>query len=188
MYVPLGHAEYSSSAVLFAYTGIEEMVVVGAALKADDITDECFAEITLASRDWKHKNLPDLKFSYGDLGNFTFDVEDYVRCVKTITAEDLSGGFCYLSEDDDDGLFGDVDVSSTLAATDVNGVRWSFEISTHEGRKALGSGWETFSASKLLQVGDSVVFVGTPNGKVIIGLRRSPPSRQRRPGADPLVK
>ncbi|PSS29108.1 Auxin response factor like [Actinidia chinensis var. chinensis] len=148
--------------------------VVNVQLRAEQETDEVFAQITL---------LPEAIQS--EVTSPDPPLPEPQRCnvhsfCKTLTASDTSthGGFSVLRRHADDCL-PPLDMSQQppwqeLVATDLHGSEWHFRhiFRGQPRRHLLTTGWSVFVSAKKLVAGDAFIFLRGENGELRVGVRR----------------
>ncbi|XAR49305.1 hypothetical protein NMG60_11032464 [Bertholletia excelsa] len=148
--------------------------VVNVHLRAEQETDEVYAQITL---------LPDTNQS--EVTSPDPPLPEPQRCnvhsfCKTLTASDTSthGGFSVLRRHADDCL-PPLDMSQQppwqeLVATDLHGNEWHFRhiFRGQPRRHLLTTGWSVFVSAKKLVAGDAFIFLRGENGELRVGVRR----------------
>ncbi|PSS02927.1 Auxin response factor like [Actinidia chinensis var. chinensis] len=148
--------------------------VVNVQLRAEQETDEVYAQITLLPEaDQSEVTSPDPP------------VPEPQRCnvhsfCKTLTASDTSthGGFSVLRRHADDCL-PPLDMSQQppwqeLVATDLHCNEWHFRhiFRGQPRRHLLTTGWSVFVSAKKLVAGDAFIFLRGENGELRVGVRR----------------
>ncbi|KAK1301200.1 Auxin response factor 10 [Acorus calamus] len=178
-YFPEGHAEHSSSPIDLAATaggGGSPLVFCQTSsvrLLADRETDEVFYRVVLQP--------------IGGTGAVAFPVSlpealpEVASFPKILTSSDANNGggfsvprFCA------DSIFPPLDFAAsppvqTLFIRDVHGRRWEFKhiFRGSPRRHLLTTGWSKFVTDKRLVVGDTVVFIRSPDGgELSVGIRR----------------
>ncbi|XP_059648310.1 auxin response factor 1 [Cornus florida] len=148
--------------------------VVHVQLRAEQETDEVYAQITL---------LPET--DQGEVTSLDPPLPDPPRCnvhsfCKTLTASDTSthGGFSVLRRHADDCL-PPLDMSQQppwqeLVTTDLHGNEWHFRhiFRGQPRRHLLTTGWSVFVSAKKLVAGDAFIFLRGENGELRVGVRR----------------
>ncbi|XP_057439003.1 auxin response factor 4-like isoform X2 [Lotus japonicus] len=145
-------------------------------LKAEDYTDEVFAQVTL---------LPELmqdELNSEDGGTCHIPCRTKTHSFsKILTPSDTSthGGFSIPKRLADE-CFRPLDMThqpptQELVAKDLHGFEWHFRhiFRGQPKRHLITSGWSTFVNSKKLVAGDSCIFVSGDNGEIRIGFRRA---------------
>lgn len=184
-YFPQGHTEQVEASMnqaldqqLPAYNLPPKILcrVMNVALKAEQDTDEVYAQVTL---------LPELKIDE-DLAAKEIPPPSpprprvYSFC-KTLTASDTSthGGFSVLKRHADECL-PRLDMSKQpptqeLVAKDLHGNEWRFRhiFRGHPKRHLLQSGWSLFVSSKKLVAGDAFIFLRGETEELRVGVRRA---------------
>lgn len=182
-YFPQGHMEQLEAST---HQGLDQQMplfnlpskilckVVHVQLRAENETDEVYAQITLLPEpDQSEVSSPDPP------------LPDPPRCTvhsfcKTLTASDTSthGGFSVLRRHADDCL-PPLDMSQQppwqeLVATDLHGSEWHFRhiFRGQPRRHLLTTGWSVFVSSKKLVAGDAFIFLRGENGELRVGVRR----------------
>ncbi|KAJ3678233.1 hypothetical protein LUZ60_002036 [Juncus effusus] len=151
--------------------------VLNVELKAEQDTDEVFAQIMLLPEPSQDENGVDKA-----TGGATTASRAHVRSFcKTLTASDTSthGGFSVLRRHADECL-PPLDMSQQpptqeLVAKDLHGVEWRFRhiFRGQPRRHLLQSGWSVFVSSKRLVAGDAFIFLRGDNGELRVGVRRA---------------
>lgn len=143
-------------------------------LKAEQETDEVYAQITLMpDRDQTEPIKPDLcppEPTRPKVHSFC----------KVLTASDTSthGGFSVLRKHATECLppldMNQATPTQELVAKDLHGYEWHFKhiFRGQPRRHLLTTGWSTFVTSKRLVAGDSFVFLRGENGELRVGVRR----------------
>ncbi|KAL6964496.1 Arf GTPase arf1 [Sarracenia purpurea var. burkii] len=148
--------------------------VVNVVLRAEQETDEVYAQITLVPEaDQSEVISPDPPLPEPQRCNV------HSFC-KTLTASDTSthGGFSVLRRHADDCL-PPLDMSQQppwqeLVATDLHGNEWHFRhiFRGQPRRHLLTTGWSVFVSAKKLIAGDAFIFLRGENGELRVGVRR----------------
>lgn len=150
--------------------------VMNVHLRAEQDTDEVFAQITLMPEANQDENA--VKKEPAPPAQPRFHVHSFC---KTLTASDTSthGGFSVLRRHADECLPA-LDMSKQpptqdLGATDLHGNRWTFKhiFRGQPRRHLLQSGWSVFVSSKRLVAGDAFIFLRGENGDLRVGVRRA---------------
>ncbi|KAI3684400.1 hypothetical protein L6452_33623 [Arctium lappa] len=150
--------------------------VVNVQLKAEQETDEVFAQITLMPEQDQDEN--SVKKEPAPPALSRFHVHSFC---KTLTASDTSthGGFSVLRRHADECL-PQLDMSrqpptQELVAKDLHGIEWRFRhiFRGQPRRHLLQSGWSVFVSSKRLVAGDAFIFLRGENGELRVGVRRA---------------
>ncbi|CAH1424574.1 unnamed protein product [Lactuca virosa] len=150
--------------------------VVNVQLKAEQDTDEVFAQITLMPEADQDENA--VKKEPPPPPQSRFQVHSFC---KTLTASDTSthGGFSVLRRHADECL-PQLDMSrqpptQELVAKDLHGTEWRFRhiFRGQPRRHLLQSGWSVFVSSKRLVAGDAFIFLRGENGELRVGVRRA---------------
>ncbi|KAI3737464.1 hypothetical protein L2E82_27468 [Cichorium intybus] len=150
--------------------------VVNVQLKAEQETDEVFAQITLMPEADQDENA--VKKEPPSPPQSRFQVHSFC---KTLTASDTSthGGFSVLRRHADECL-PQLDMSrqpptQELVAKDLHGTEWRFRhiFRGQPRRHLLQSGWSVFVSSKRLVAGDAFIFLRGENGELRVGVRRA---------------
>ncbi|XP_073013318.1 auxin response factor 23-like isoform X1 [Typha latifolia] len=151
--------------------------VINVQLKAEQDTDEVFAQVTLLPESKQDENNMDKEMpppappSRPQVHSFC----------KTLTASDTSthGGFSVLKRHADECL-PPLDMcqqppTQELVAKDLHGVEWRFRhiFRGQPRRHLLQSGWSVFVSSKRLVAGDAFIFLRGENGELRVGVRRA---------------
>ncbi|XP_058090007.1 auxin response factor 1 [Magnolia sinica] len=182
-YFPQGHMEQLEAST---HQGLDQQMpsfnlpskilcrVVNVQLRAENETDEVYAQITL---------LPET--DQGEVTSPDPPLPEPQRCTvhsfcKTLTASDTSthGGFSVLRRHADECL-PPLDMSQhppwqELVATDLHGNEWHFRhiFRGQPRRHLLTTGWSVFVSSKRLVAGDAFIFLRGENGELRVGVRR----------------
>lgn len=149
--------------------------VICVQLKADPITDEVFAQITLFPEE-KQDEL------HLDRNSKVLPQKTFSRFIsKKLTPSDTSphGGFSVpkrLAEE----CLPPLDMSQQpptqeLVAKDLHGNEWNFRhiYRGHPRRHLITSGWGTYLSLKKLVAGDTCIFLRGDNGELWVGVRRA---------------
>ncbi|KAK3223785.1 hypothetical protein Dsin_010810 [Dipteronia sinensis] len=186
-YFPQGHIEQVEASMnqgsdqqMPAYDLPEKILckVVNVLLKAEQDTDEVFAQVTLhpLSKQEEESMLKEKKAASPP----TQRRRVYSFC-KTLTASDTSthGGFSVLRRHAEECL-PPLDMSKQpptqeLVTKDLHGNEWCFRhiFRGQPKRHLLQSGWSLFVSSKKLVAGDAFIFLRGENGKLRVGVRRA---------------
>ncbi|KAH9331691.1 hypothetical protein KI387_003799 [Taxus chinensis] len=149
--------------------------VINVQLKAEQETDEVFAQITLVPEPEQNEACSDS----GPPSNPPTKRNVHSFC-KTLTASDTSthGGFSVLRRHADECL-PPLDMSQQpptqeLVAKDLHGMEWRFRhiFRGQPRRHLLTTGWSVFVSSKRLVAGDAFIFLRGENGELRVGVRR----------------
>ncbi|KAL8138423.1 hypothetical protein V2J09_004424 [Rumex salicifolius] len=148
--------------------------VININLRAEQDTDEVYAQITLLPENDKNEpESPDVSLPE----NPRPKVDSFC---KILTASDTSthGGFSVLRKHANECL-PQLDMSQAtpnqeLVAKDLHGYEWHFKhiFRGQPRRHLLTTGWSTFVTSKRLVAGDAFVFLRGENGELRVGVRR----------------
>ncbi|GJZ43165.1 putative transcription factor ARF family protein [Tanacetum coccineum] len=150
--------------------------VMNVHLRAEQDTDEVFAQITLMPESNQDENA--VKKEPAPPAQPRFHVHSFC---KTLTASDTSthGGFSVLRRHADECLPA-LDMSKQpptqdLKAKDLHGNQWQFKhiFRGQPRRHLLQSGWSVFVSSKRLVAGDAFIFLRGENGDLRVGVRRA---------------
>ncbi|KAL7237897.1 hypothetical protein ACSBR2_004072 [Camellia fascicularis] len=182
-YFPQGHMEQLEAST---HQGLDQQLpsfnlpakilckVVNVQLRAEQETDEVYAQITLLPEaDQSEVTSPDPPLPEPQRCNV------HSFC-KTLTASDTSthGGFSVLRRHADDCL-PPLDMSQQppwqeLVATDLHGSEWHFRhiFRGQPRRHLLTTGWSVFVSAKKLVAGDAFIFLRGENGELRVGVRR----------------
>ncbi|XP_073277958.1 auxin response factor 1-like isoform X2 [Primulina huaijiensis] len=182
-YFPQGHMEQLEAST---HQGLDQQLpifnlpnkivckVMNVTLKAEQETDEVYAQITLMpEQDENDITSPDPPLPEPQRCTF------HSFC-KTLTASDTSthGGFSVLRRHADDCL-PPLDMSQQppwqeLVASDLHGNEWHFRhiFRGQPRRHLLTTGWSVFVSAKKLVAGDAFIFLRGENGELRVGVRR----------------
>ncbi|KAI8020981.1 Auxin response factor 1 [Camellia lanceoleosa] len=182
-YFPQGHMEQLEAST---HQGLDQQLpsfdlpakilckVINVQLRAEQETDEVYAQITLLPEaDQSEVTSPDPPLPEPQRCNV------HSFC-KTLTASDTSthGGFSVLRRHADDCL-PPLDMSQQppwqeLVATDLHGSEWHFRhiFRGQPRRHLLTTGWSVFVSAKKLVAGDAFIFLRGENGELRVGVRR----------------
>ncbi|KAF8390737.1 hypothetical protein HHK36_025264 [Tetracentron sinense] len=151
--------------------------VVNVELKAEQDTDEVYAQVTLLPEgNEQDENLVEKE----SLPSSSPCPHVHSFC-KTLTASDTSthGGFSVLRRHADECL-PPLDMcrqppTQELVAKDLHGIEWRFRhiFRGQPRRHLLQSGWSVFVSSKKLVAGDAFIFLRGENGQLRVGVRRA---------------
>ncbi|KAF5743655.1 auxin response factor 2 [Tripterygium wilfordii] len=150
--------------------------VINVQLKAEQETDEVYAQVTLLPEPNQDENAVEKEPSPPLPPRF--HVHSFC---KTLTASDTSthGGFSVLRRHADECL-PPLDMSlqpptQELVAKDLHGNEWRFRhiFRGQPRRHLLQSGWSVFVSSKRLVAGDAFIFLRGENGELRVGVRRA---------------
>ncbi|KAF5732249.1 auxin response factor 2 [Tripterygium wilfordii] len=150
--------------------------VINVQLKAEQETDEVYAQVTLLPEPNQDENTVEKEPPPPSPPRF--NVHSFC---KTLTASDTSthGGFSVLRRHADECL-PPLDMSrqpptQELVAEDLHGNEWRFRhiFRGQPRRHLLQSGWSVFVSSKRLVAGDAFIFLRGENGEVRVGVRRA---------------
>ncbi|XP_038686461.1 auxin response factor 2-like isoform X2 [Tripterygium wilfordii] len=150
--------------------------VMNVQLKAEQETDEVYAQVTLLPEPNQDENA--VKKEPPPAPPPRFHVHSFC---KTLTASDTSthGGFSVLRRHADECL-PPLDMSrqpptQELVARDLHGNEWRFRhiFRGQPRRHLLQSGWSVFVSSKRLVAGDAFIFLRGENGELRVGVRRA---------------
>ncbi|XWS32833.1 hypothetical protein CRYUN_Cryun22dG0024000 [Craigia yunnanensis] len=148
--------------------------VINVQLKADQETDEVFAQVTLLPEIIQDENAAEMEPPVPSLPEFLV----HSFC-KTLTPSDTSLAFSVPK------LYADqclppLDMSiqppaQELVARDLQGNQWRFShiYRGQPRRHLLTSGWKDFVSSKRLVAGDVFIFLRAEAGELCVGVRRS---------------
>ncbi|KAG6653819.1 hypothetical protein CIPAW_05G102300 [Carya illinoinensis] len=151
--------------------------VLNVQLKAEQDTDEVYAQVTLVPELRQGENSAEEK---GTLASSPPPPRVYSFC-KTLTASDTSthGGFSVLKRHADECL-PSLDMSKKpptqeLVTKDLHGNEWRFRhiFRGQPRRHLLQSGWSLFVSSKKLVAGDAFIFLRGETGELRVGVRRA---------------
>ncbi|GJR03412.1 putative transcription factor ARF family protein [Tanacetum coccineum] len=150
--------------------------VMNVHLRAEQDTDEVFAQITLMPEINQDENA--IKKEPAPPAQPRFHVHSFC---KTLTASDTSthGGFSVLRRHADECLpaldMSKQPPSQDLTAKDLHGNQWNFKhiFRGQPRRHLLQSGWSVFVSSKRLVAGDTFIFLRGENGDLRVGVRRA---------------
>ncbi|XP_073145707.1 auxin response factor 1-like isoform X2 [Henckelia pumila] len=144
--------------------------VMNVSLRAEQDTDEVYAQITL---------IPEQ--DQNDITSPDPPLPEPQRCsvhsfCKTLTASDTSthGGFSVLRKHADDCLPPLQPPWQELVASDLHGNQWNFRhiFRGQPRRHLLTTGWSVFVSAKKLVAGDAFIFLREENGDLRVGVRR----------------
>ncbi|KAL7167760.1 hypothetical protein ACSBR2_038256 [Camellia fascicularis] len=148
--------------------------VINVHLRAEQETDEVYAQITLVpEQDQTEPESPD------SCSPEPLKPTVYSFC-KVLTASDTSthGGFSVLRKHANECL-PSLDMSQQtptqeLISKDLHGLEWRFKhiFRGQPRRHLLTTGWSTFVTNKRLVAGDTFVFLRAENGELRVGVRR----------------
>ncbi|XP_008790699.2 auxin response factor 2A-like isoform X2 [Phoenix dactylifera] len=150
--------------------------VINVQLKAEQETDEVFAQVTLLPEANQDENALEKE----NLPSPPPRPHVHSFC-KTLTASDTSthGGFSVLRRHADECL-PPLDMrlqppTQELVAKDLHGVEWRFRhiFRGQPRRHLLQSGWSGFVSSKRLVAGDAFIFLRGEHGELRVGVRRA---------------
>lgn len=149
--------------------------VINLQLKAEQETDEVYAQITLLPE--AEQNEPCSDAGPAPLPKTKKNVHSFC---KTLTASDTSthGGFSVLRRHADECL-PPLDMSQQpptqeLVAKDLHGTEWRFRhiFRGQPRRHLLTTGWSVFVSAKRLVAGDAFIFLRGENSELRVGVRR----------------
>ncbi|GAA0153547.1 hypothetical protein LIER_11759 [Lithospermum erythrorhizon] len=188
VYLPQGHLEHLADPNEASDFDLPPHIfcrVVDVKLKAEQNSDEVFAQVTLVP-DYQIEQ----KWKLGEAGEEIEEKEGidvagkcftpHMFC-KTLTASDTSthGGFSVPRRAAED-CFPPLDYklqrpSQELVAKDLHGVEWKFRhiYRGQPRRHLLTTGWSAFVNKKKLLSGDAVLFLKTGDGELRLGIRRA---------------
>ncbi|KAM0859247.1 hypothetical protein ACQ4PT_047321 [Festuca glaucescens] len=156
--------------------------VMNVELKAEQDTDEVYAQLTLLPEKQKNENVSSEKEEEVPAAPPAVNERPCVHSFcKTLTASDTSthGGFSVLRRHADECL-PPLDMSQhpptqELMAKDLHGVEWRFRhiFRGQPKRHLLQSGWSVFVSNKRLIAGDAFIFLRGENGELRVGVRRA---------------
>lgn len=149
--------------------------VINLQLKAEQETDEVYAQITLLPEAEQNETCSDA--GPPSLSKPKKNVHSFC---KTLTASDTSthGGFSVLRRHADECL-PPLDMSQQpptqeLVAKDLHGTEWRFRhiFRGQPRRHLLTTGWSVFVSAKRLVAGDAFIFLRGENSELRVGVRR----------------
>lgn len=149
--------------------------VINLQLKAEQETDEVYAQITLLPE--PEQNEPCSDAAPSPMPKSKKNVHSFC---KTLTASDTSthGGFSVLRRHADECL-PPLDMSQQpptqeLVAKDLHGTEWRFRhiFRGQPRRHLLTTGWSVFVSAKRLVAGDAFIFLRGENSELRVGVRR----------------
>ncbi|WOL14178.1 hypothetical protein Cni_G22958 [Canna indica] len=192
VYFPQGHLEQLGGGV--APVNLPPHVlcrVVDVELKAEEDTDEVYAQLSLVAEDMELEQQVQ-----GDEAGENGQLEESDACsklltthmfCKTLTASDTSthGGFsvprraaedCFLPLD-----YRQQRPSQEIVAKDLHGTEWRFHhiYRGQPRRHLLTTGWSAFINRKKLVSGDAVLFLRSNDGELKLGIRRDDKLKRR---------
>ncbi|KAM0833636.1 hypothetical protein ACQ4PT_064142 [Festuca glaucescens] len=191
-YLPQGHIEQveastnqvaqQQGAPLYNLAWKIPCKVMNIELKAEQDTDEVYAQLTLLPEKQKNENVSSEKEEEVPAAPPAANERPSVHSFcKTLTASDTSthGGFSVLRRHADECL-PPLDMSQhpptqELMAKDLHGVEWRFRhiFRGQPKRHLLQSGWSVFVSNKRLIAGDAFIFLRGENGELRVGVRRA---------------
>lgn len=149
--------------------------VINLQLKAEQETDEVYAQITLVPE--AEQNEPS-----SDVGTHSppRPKRNVHTFCKTLTASDTSthGGFSVLRRHADECLppldMTQQPPTQELVAKDLHGTEWRFRhiFRGQPRRHLLTTGWSVFVSAKRLVAGDAFIFLRGENSELRVGVRR----------------
>lgn len=149
--------------------------VINLQLKAEQETDEVYAQITLVPEAEQNEPCSDVALTHPPKPK-----RNVHSFCKTLTASDTSthGGFSVLRRHADECLppldMAQQPPTQELVAKDLHGTEWRFRhiFRGQPRRHLLTTGWSVFVSAKRLVAGDAFIFLRGENAELRVGVRR----------------